>query len=146
MYKITVGSTIVDVVDELIFVRYDSRCKMMMRCDKQEAQGILSEDSSIIWHLAGYPPFGIDGYQTATATIGSPKEGAYLKEQLEAGKEPEIPPENPDGSGETVMSMVEMQTAIIQLQTNAADSASKEDVQAIWNQLDNAYAEGVAKA
>lgn len=155
MYKIVLGSSIIDVVDELVFVHYDTRAKRMMRCKKKDAQGILSSDSGVIWHLNGYPEFGVDGYETVSAISISVTEGLQLREQLSEGEVTE-PEEGEDPPQETTMSIQEMRVAIIALQKAAGNNPpstgdtppTTEDSSAdeVWDEMAAAYEEGVQSA
>ena len=60
MYKIRKGNTIVDAVENLNYVRQNPRNKMIIASTPEFANGILSNDQTVIWHLDGLAPF-IDG-------------------------------------------------------------------------------------
>lgn len=141
MYKIIYGSSIIDVVDDLVFVRYDPDAKCMMRCKRQYAQGILASDSSVIWHLDGYPAIGIDGYKTVSAVAVSDSEGKNLRDKLAEGEV--VDPPSEDQPQESAMSIQEMRIAIIALQNAAGGSGNADEV---WDEMAAAYDEGVQSA
>lgn len=143
MYKIVYGSSIIDVVDDLVFVRYDPDVKCMMRCKRQYAQGILSSDSSVIWHLDGYPAIGVDGYETVSAVAVSDSEGKNLRDKLAEGEVVEPPSE--DEPQESAMSIQEMRVAIIALQ-NADGGSGSGNADEVWDEMAAAYDEGVQSA
>lgn len=155
MYKIVLGSSIIDVVDDLVFVCYDTIAKSMMRCKKKDAQGILSSDSGVIWHLDGYPEFGVDGYETVSAISISATEGQQLREQLSDGEVTE-PEDGENPPQETAMSIQEMRVAIIALQKAASTAPPStgdippttevSSVDEVWNEMAAAYEEGVQSA
>lgn len=144
MYKIVYGSSIIDVVDDLVFVRYDPDAKCMMRCKRQYAQGILASDSSVIWHLDGYPAFGVDGYETVSAVAVSDSEGKNLRDKLAEGEVVEPPSE--DQPQESTMSIQEMRVAIIALQNASGNSGNVGNIDEVWDEMAAAYDEGVQSA
>ena len=65
--KIVKGSTVVDAVEKLTYVRQNPRNKTIIICDPEFANGIVSSDGSVIWHLEGLPEFSSGNYETVVA-------------------------------------------------------------------------------
>ena len=53
------GSVIV-VLDQLIFLKYDKHLMMMVNSDIDSANAVLSSDRSDYWHVSDYPSPGIE--------------------------------------------------------------------------------------
>ena len=63
-YKVLKDNKVIDVLDRLIFVKYQEKHNIMIVCDKPEAQAIISSDGEYIWQIAGLYNIPIDGYDT----------------------------------------------------------------------------------
>lgn len=50
-YKVMQNGNVVDVLDRLVFLRYQPKHNIMVHCDINEAQAILSSNQNIIWHV-----------------------------------------------------------------------------------------------
>ena len=50
-YKVMQNNHVVDVLDKLIFLKYQAKHNIMVHCDIDEAQAILSSDQDTIWHV-----------------------------------------------------------------------------------------------
>lgn len=50
-YKVMQNNTVVDVLDRLVFLKFQSKHGVMVHCDENEAQAILSSDQNTIWHV-----------------------------------------------------------------------------------------------
>lgn len=49
-YKVIKDNKVIDVLDKLIFLRYQKKHNIMILCNEAEAQGILSSDKKHVWH------------------------------------------------------------------------------------------------
>ena len=49
-YKIIKDNKVIDVLDQLIYLKYQPKHKMMVLSNENEAQAILSSDKNTIWH------------------------------------------------------------------------------------------------
>ena len=49
-YKVMKNNRVIDVLDKLIFLKYQPKHEIMVLCDENEAQAILSSDGNNIWH------------------------------------------------------------------------------------------------
>lgn len=85
--KIVKGSTVVDAVEKLTYVRQNPRNKTIIICDPEFANGIVSSDGSVIWHLEGLPEFSSGNYETVVAIEVCEDEYNLIMKQLYAGEE-----------------------------------------------------------
>lgn len=49
-YKVIKNNKVIDVLDHLIYLKYQPKHKIMVLSDENEAQAILSSDNNTIWH------------------------------------------------------------------------------------------------
>lgn len=49
-YKVLKNNKVIDVLDRLIYLKWQPKHKIMVLSDENEAQAILSSDSNTIWH------------------------------------------------------------------------------------------------
>ena len=61
-YKVTKDDRVIDVLDQLIFLKYNSKYKNMVLCSEDDAQAILSSDGDKIWHEETLYKIPVDGY------------------------------------------------------------------------------------
>ena len=86
-FKIIKGTTIVDVmVGTLNFVRENPRNKVIVGCEYAIANGIVSSDGTVVWHLEGLPKFTKEGYETVKYKVVSKDEYLSIKESLRTGE------------------------------------------------------------
>lgn len=65
-YKVMKNERVIDVLDKLVFLKYQPKHKRMLLCEPSEAQAVLSSDSNTIWHESTLPPIPAEGYDTVT--------------------------------------------------------------------------------
>lgn len=63
-YKVIKNNKVIDVLDKLIFLKYQSKHDIMIVCESNEAQAILSSDSITIWHEETLNEIPVDRYGT----------------------------------------------------------------------------------
>lgn len=63
-YKVIKDDKVIDVLDELVFLKYQKKHGRMLLCDKLEAQAILSSDGKTMWHMWTLRELPIPGYAT----------------------------------------------------------------------------------
>jgi hypothetical protein len=63
-YKVLKNNRVIDVLDRLIFVKYQHKHGIMIACDQSQAQAIISSDKKHIWHVSGLYGIPVDGYDT----------------------------------------------------------------------------------
>ena len=64
-YKVLKDGQVIDVLDHLVFVKYQKKHNIMLLCEESEAQAIVSSDGSYVWHLDWLLNIPVDGYDTA---------------------------------------------------------------------------------
>lgn len=77
-YKVLKDGKVIDVLDHLVFVKYQKKHNIMVLCDKSEAQAIVSSDGSYIWHVDWMLKVPVEGYDT----VGLVEVNKYEYEQL----------------------------------------------------------------
>lgn len=58
-YKVMINGNVVDVLDHILYVKYQSKYDLLLLCDTKEAQAVLSSSGKYGWHIAGlynFPP------------------------------------------------------------------------------------------
>ena len=63
-YKVLYNDRVIDVLDKLIYVKYQEKNNRMVLCSEDDAQGFLSSDTSRIWHEPSLYKIPIPGYDT----------------------------------------------------------------------------------
>lgn len=63
-YKVMKNNKVIDVLDQLVFLKYQPKHEIMVLCDENEAQAILSSDKNMIWHEEALYRVPVDGYET----------------------------------------------------------------------------------
>lgn len=79
-YKVIKNNKIIDVLDRLVFLKYQEKHDCMLTCKRPEAQAILSSDESNIWHVEGMHILPKAGYDT----VNLKKIDEYEYRQLKA--------------------------------------------------------------
>ena len=49
-YKVIKDNKVIDVLDKLVYLKWEPKHKTMILSDENEAQAILSSDKNTIWH------------------------------------------------------------------------------------------------
>ena len=63
-YKVIKDNKVIDVLDGLVFLKYQEKHDRMQFCDKTEAQAIFSSDREHIWHEESLYNIPVSGYDT----------------------------------------------------------------------------------
>ena len=86
-YKVIKNNRVIDVLDRLVYLKYQKKYNRMLFCDINEAQAILSSNQEHVWHVDGLYNIPADGYDTVELV----EIDQYEYEQLKAfeGKTPE---------------------------------------------------------
>lgn len=63
-YKVIYNDKVIDVLDRLVYLKYQAKHNRMLFCGESEAQAIFSSDKSEIWHVDGMCDLPVDGYET----------------------------------------------------------------------------------
>lgn len=68
-YKVIKDNKVIDVLDNLIYLKWEPKHKIMVLTDENDAQAILSSDKNTIWHektLYNVPVSGYDEVEIFT--------------------------------------------------------------------------------
>ena len=63
-YKVIKNNKVIDVLDKLIYLKWQDKHKIMVLCSENEAQAILSSDNDTIWHEDTLYKIPVSGYDT----------------------------------------------------------------------------------
>ncbi len=63
-YKVIYNDKVIDVLDHLVYLKYQAKYNRMILCDEREAQAIMSSDEKYIWHEKTLYKIPVDGYDT----------------------------------------------------------------------------------
>lgn len=67
-YKVIKDGRVIDVLDKLVYLKYQPRHNIMVLCHEDEAQAILSSDKNNVWHESTLYTIPVSGYDTVTLT------------------------------------------------------------------------------
>lgn len=68
-YKVIKDNKVIDVLDKLIYLKWEPKHKTMILSDENEAQAILSSDKNTIWHESTLYNIPVDEPIFDTVTI-----------------------------------------------------------------------------
>ena len=63
-YKVIKDNKVIDVLDNLTYLKYQPKNKIMLLSDENEAQAILASDGNTVWHVEGFYDMPVDCYDT----------------------------------------------------------------------------------
>lgn len=63
-YKVIFNDRVIDVLDRLVYLKYQPKHNMMVLCNESGAQAVLSSEKEDIWHVDGWYNIPVDGYDT----------------------------------------------------------------------------------
>lgn len=63
-YKVIKNNKVIDVLDNLTYLKWEPKHKIMVLSDENEAQAILSSDKNTIWHERTLYNVPVSGYDT----------------------------------------------------------------------------------
>ena len=66
-YKVLKNNKVIDVLDNLIYLKWEPKHKIMVLTDEDNAQAILSSDNNTIWHEKSLYKVPVDGFDTVEA-------------------------------------------------------------------------------
>lgn len=78
-YKVVFNNRVIDVLDGLMYLKYQEKYDRMIFCEEAEAQAILSSNQDHIWHVEGFYDLPIKGYDTVTLQLIDQYEYEQLK-------------------------------------------------------------------
>lgn len=86
-YKVIKNNKVIDVLDNLIYLKWQDKHKIMVLCGINEAQAILSSDQNTIWHEESLYEIPVSGYDSVRIQEIDIYE--YKKLKMLNGKTPE---------------------------------------------------------
>ena len=86
-YKVLKNNKVIDVLDSLIYLKWEPKHRIMVLSDEDEAQAILSSDKNNIWHERTLYRVPVDGYETVE--VAPIDEFEYKQLKMLNGKTPE---------------------------------------------------------
>lgn len=86
-YKVIKNNKVIDVLDNLIYLKWEPKHKVMVLTDENDAQAILSSDKNTIWHEETLYRIPTDGFDTVR--VESIDEYSYKQLKMLNGKTPE---------------------------------------------------------
>lgn len=63
-YKVVYDDKIIDVLDNLVYLKYQPKHNRMVLCKEDDAQATISSDGNHIWHVYGWYNIPAEGYET----------------------------------------------------------------------------------
>lgn len=78
-YKVIKNNKVIDVLDNLTYLKWQPKHKIMVLSDENEAQAILSSDKNTIWHERTLYNVPIEGYETVDLVEISQEEYKQLR-------------------------------------------------------------------
>lgn len=63
-YKVLKNNKVIDVLDNLTYLKWEPKHKIMVLTDENFAQAILSSGKDDIWHVKGFYNVPVEGYET----------------------------------------------------------------------------------
>lgn len=88
-YKVIKDNKVIDVLDKLIYLKWQDKNKIMVLCDENEAQAILSSDKNTIWHEKTLYNIPISNCNYDTVELFDIPEHEYKQLKVLNGRTPE---------------------------------------------------------
>lgn len=88
-YKVIKNNKVIDVLDSLIYLKWQPKHKTMILSDENEAQAILSSDNNTIWHERTLYKIPTDEVKFDTVELVEIDEYEYKQLKMLNGKTPE---------------------------------------------------------
>lgn len=86
-YKVIMNNKVIDVLDNLIYLKWEPKHKIMVLSGIDDAQAILSSDKNTIWHEKTLYNVPVSGYETVS--VEPIDEFEYKQLRMLNGKTPE---------------------------------------------------------
>ena len=65
-YKVIKNNKVIDVLDKLVYLKYQKKHNRMVLCNESEAQAFFSSDRKYIWHTETLYELPVDKYDEVT--------------------------------------------------------------------------------
>lgn len=88
-YKVIKDNKVIDVLDHLTYLKWQPKNKIMLLCDENEAQAILSSDNNTIWHVDGFYDIPMYSECYDTVKLIQIDKFEYVQLKMLNGKTPE---------------------------------------------------------
>ena len=88
-YKVLKNNKVIDVLDKLIYLKWQPKHKIMVLSDINEAQAILSSDNETIWHEKTLYRIPVDEVKFDTVEVQEIDEYEYKQLKILNMKTPE---------------------------------------------------------
>ena len=63
-YKVLKNNKVIDVLNNLTYLKWQPKNKIWVLCDENEAQAILSSEGNTIWHEQSLYEIPVSGYES----------------------------------------------------------------------------------
>lgn len=88
-YKVVKDNKVIDVLDKLVYLKWEPKHKIMVLTDENDAQAILSSDKNTVWHERTLYKVPVDEPKFETVDIESISEFEYKQLRVLNMKSPE---------------------------------------------------------
>lgn len=88
-YKVLKNNKVIDVLDQLIYLKWQPKHKIMVLSDENEAQAILSSDMNTIWHEVTLYRIPVDEPKFETVELVEIDQFEYKQLKMLNGKTPQ---------------------------------------------------------
>ena len=88
-YKVIKNNKVIDVLDNLIYLKWDSKHKIMVLTDEDFAEAILSSSKDDIWHVKGFYKIPVDEPKFETVELMEIDKFEFEQLKMLNGKSPE---------------------------------------------------------
>ena len=88
-YKVIKNNKVIDVLDNLIYLKWEPKHKIMVLTDENDAQAILSSDNNAIWHEKTLYNIPVDEPKFETVELIEVDKFEYEQLKMLNGKTPE---------------------------------------------------------
>lgn len=79
-YKVIRNKNIIDVLSSIQYVKFQRKHKILLLCNEDEAEGILSSTGDTAYHLSSLQPFPVDDFITVSLELITEHEYNQLKQ------------------------------------------------------------------
>lgn len=88
-YKVLKNNKVIDVLDNLTYLKWEPKHKIMVLTDENDAQAILSSSKDDIWHIKGFYKVPVDEPKFETVELVEINKFEYEQLKMLNGKTPE---------------------------------------------------------
>ncbi len=80
-YKVIKNRNVIDVLSSIQFVKFQPKHRVLLLCNEEQAEGILSSNGDTAYHLSSLNPFPVDEFATVSLEKITEHEYNQLKKQ-----------------------------------------------------------------